>query len=176
MPERSPWAWVSGARQRENNAIALARTPNYTALLREFPSTLVYTSGRRVGLPNGLMGNSEVGHLNIGAGRVVYQDFTRIDQAIASGEFARNPVLADAVRAARDGGRALHVLGLLAPPAGVVIFVGCFVALGDRRQLGNPGLPDAIPYRGHDDQRNSQKDQGVTVNAVAPFSLIATQL
>ena len=61
------------------------------------------------------MGNSEVGHLNIGAGRVVYQDFTRIDHAIATGEFARNPVLADAVATARDNGATLHVLGLLSP-------------------------------------------------------------
>ncbi|MGA8183661.1 MAG: 2,3-bisphosphoglycerate-independent phosphoglycerate mutase, partial [Terriglobia bacterium] len=73
--------------ERENNAIALAQTPNYDALLKEYPSTLVQTSGRRVGLPNGLMGNSEVGHLNIGAGRVVYQEITRIDASIESGEF-----------------------------------------------------------------------------------------
>ncbi len=59
--------------EREANAIALAHTPNYTELLKKYPWTLVYTSGERVGLPDGLMGNSEVGHLNIGAGRVVYQ-------------------------------------------------------------------------------------------------------
>ena len=68
-----------------------------------------------MGLPRGQMGNSEVGHLNIGAGRVVYQDYTRIDHAIETGEFARNPALTGAVAAARAGGATLHVLGLLSP-------------------------------------------------------------
>ncbi len=70
--------------QREDNAIAQARTPTYDELLRKFPNTLVHTSGPRVGLPEGQVGNSEVGHLNIGAGRVIYMDFTRIDLAIQS--------------------------------------------------------------------------------------------
>src|SRR5689334_3375897 len=93
------------------NAIALARKPNYDALLREFPSTLVHTSGRYVGLPEGQMGNSEVGHLNIGAGRVVYMDVTRIDLMISSGEFFRNPVLLDSMKNARTSH--LHLMGLL---------------------------------------------------------------
>src|SRR3989454_1968362 len=97
------------------NAIALARKPTYDRLLSEYPNTLIHTSGKYVGLPDGQMGNSEVGHLNIGAGRVVYQDFTRIDVAIASGEFAANPALADAVATARRNGSTLHVLGLLSP-------------------------------------------------------------
>ena len=79
----------------EGNAIAAARKPTYDKLLREFPNTLIHTSGPYVGLPDGQMGNSEVGHLNIGAGRIVQMDVTRIDLMIASGEFFRNPVLLD---------------------------------------------------------------------------------
>src|SRR5919108_5120795 len=79
------------------NAISLARKPNYDRLLQQFPNTLVHTSGRYVGLPSGQMGNSEVGHLNIGAGRIVYMDITRIDVMIESGEFLRNAVLLKAM-------------------------------------------------------------------------------
>src|SRR5205809_268038 len=95
------------------NAIALARKPNYDQLLRDFPNTLIHTSGRYVGLPNGQMGNSEVGHLNIGAGRVVVMDISKIDVMIENGEFFSNPVLLDAVKHARSGGRRLHIFGLL---------------------------------------------------------------
>ena len=95
------------------NAIALARKPNYDALLRDFPSTLVHTSGRYVGLPAGQMGNSEVGHLNIGAGRVVYMDITKIDAMIENGELLSNPALLSAMKNARSGGRRLHLFGLL---------------------------------------------------------------
>ena len=79
-------------------------------LLREYPNTLVHTSGPSVGLPEGQMGNSEVGHLNIGAGRVIYMDVTRIDMMIASGEFFKNPVLLDAMQHART--HRLHLMGL----------------------------------------------------------------
>src|SRR5690242_6489813 len=95
------------------NAIALARKPNYDALLRDFPSTLVHTSGRYVGLPQGQMGNSEVGHLNIGAGRIVYMDITKIDVMIENGELFSNPILLEAMKNARSGGRQLHFCGLL---------------------------------------------------------------
>jgi 2,3-bisphosphoglycerate-independent phosphoglycerate mutase len=95
----------------EGNAIAAARKPVYDMLLREFPSTLVHTSGPFVGLPEGQMGNSEVGHLNIGAGRVVQMDVTRIDMMIAGGDFFTNPVLHAAMQHARSGHR-LHVMGL----------------------------------------------------------------
>jgi 2,3-bisphosphoglycerate-independent phosphoglycerate mutase len=95
----------------EGNAIAAARKPVYDRLLREFPNTLVHTSGPYVGLPEGQMGNSEVGHLNIGAGRVVHMDVTRIDQMISSGEFFSNPTLLAAMHHART--RRLHLMGLL---------------------------------------------------------------
>ena len=95
------------------NAISLARKPNYDRLLREFPNTLIHTSGRFVGLPTGQMGNSEVGHLNIGAGRVVYMDITKIDLMIENGELFSNAALVDAMKTARTGDRRLHLLGLL---------------------------------------------------------------
>ena len=96
-----------------DNAITRAHAPNWRRLLATCPHTTIDASELRVGLPEGQMGNSEVGHLNIGAGRVVYQDYTRIDVAIRDGQFARNPVLLDAVKAARSGCAAVHVLGLL---------------------------------------------------------------
>ena len=94
----------------EGNAIAAARKPTYDLLLRQYPNTLVQTSGPSVGLPQGQMGNSEVGHLNIGAGRVIYMDVTRIDKMIASGEFFNNPVLLDSMRHAKA--HRLHLMGL----------------------------------------------------------------
>jgi len=93
------------------NAIYLGRKPNYDELLRQFPSTLIHTSGPWVGLPEGQMGNSEVGHLNIGAGRIVRMDITRLDLAIQSGAFFRNELLLKAMERGRE--RQLHLLGLL---------------------------------------------------------------
>jgi len=98
-----------------DNAVSSARMPHWDALLATCPHATLDASERRVGLPAGQMGNSEVGHLNIGAGRVVYQDFTRIDHAIETGEFAANPVLGRALEQARTRHSALHVLGLLSP-------------------------------------------------------------
>jgi 2,3-bisphosphoglycerate-independent phosphoglycerate mutase len=95
------------------NAIALARKPTYNRLLREYPNTLIHTSGPYVGLPEGQMGNSEVGHLNIGAGRIVHMDITRIDLMIQNGEFFSNPALLEAMKHARTGARRLHLFGLV---------------------------------------------------------------
>src|SRR5208283_3894702 len=95
------------------NAIALARKPVYDHLLRNYPNTLIQTSGPLVGLPEGQMGNSEVGHLNIGAGRIVHMDITRIDLMIQNGEFFSHPVLLGAMKHARVGERKLHLFGLL---------------------------------------------------------------
>jgi 2,3-bisphosphoglycerate-independent phosphoglycerate mutase len=97
----------------EANAIALARKPVYDRLLREYPNTLIQTSGHAVGLPDGQMGNSEVGHLNIGAGRIVHMDSTRIELMIQNGEFFSDPVLLKAMKNAQTGGRQLHLFGLL---------------------------------------------------------------
>jgi len=95
------------------NAIALARKPTYDRLLRDYPNTLIHTSGRFVGLPEGQMGNSEVGHLNIGAGRIVHMDITRIDLMIQNGDFISDPVLLGAMKRARTSGRRLHLFGLV---------------------------------------------------------------
>lgn len=98
---------------REGNAIALAAKPNYDRLTAGFPFAKLTTSGEYVGLPSGQMGNSEVGHLNIGAGRIVYQELTRINRAIKNGEFQANPVLQGALEYAAQEKKALHLLGLL---------------------------------------------------------------
>src|SRR2546425_11742462 len=97
--------------EREGNAIALARKPNYDQLLAQFPNTLIHTSGPSVGLPEGQMGNSEVGHLNIGAGRIVLMDITRIDEAFRTGALFRNELLLGAMKRGRE--RQLHLLGLV---------------------------------------------------------------
>ncbi len=95
------------------NAIKAAKTPNLTRLFEENPCTAIGASGMDVGLPDGQMGNSEVGHTNIGAGRVVYQELTRITKSIQDGDFFENPVLLDAMRNAARPGAALHLVGLL---------------------------------------------------------------
>ena len=97
----------------EGNAIALARTPTWDSLWRRGSRTLLEASGLRVGLPAGQMGNSEVGHLNLGAGRVVMQDLVRISTAIADGSFYTNPALTAACRQVKQNGGTLHLLGLI---------------------------------------------------------------
>jgi 2,3-bisphosphoglycerate-independent phosphoglycerate mutase len=99
----------------EDNAICQARKPHWNFLWETFAHTTIDASEKWVGLPKDQMGNSEVGHMNIGAGRVVYQDYTRIEHAIETGEFFANPVLKKAVDTARDNARALHILGLVSP-------------------------------------------------------------
>lgn len=106
--------WGCSAETR-GNAIAIAQTPNYDALLARWPHTTLAASGRAVGLPDGQQGNSEVGHLTIGAGRVVLQDLTRIDEAIMNDSFFSNPVLRQAVSLALRRGSRLHLLGLVSP-------------------------------------------------------------
>lgn len=96
-----------------SNAIAAANTPNWDALWKNHPHTLIKTSGLAVGLPEGQMGNSEVGHMNLGAGRVVYQNFTRIGKAIDDGTFFENEALVNAVDKAVAANKAVHILGLL---------------------------------------------------------------
>ena len=99
----------------QNNAIAAANTPVWDKLWTQYPTTLIRTSGAAVGLPADQMGNSEVGHLNLGAGRVVYQEFTRVSRAIKTGSFFSNQTLTDAVGKAVETGKAIHILGLLSP-------------------------------------------------------------
>ena len=97
----------------ENNAIAQARTPHLDALKQQFPHTLINASEHYVGLPDGQMGNSEVGHLNIGAGRIVFQDFERINNSIANGEFFKHVELVKALQNLKANNKALHIFGLL---------------------------------------------------------------
>lgn len=98
-----------------DNAISNAKTPVMDRLWEQYPHCLVDGSGGAVGLPDGQMGNSEVGHVNLGAGRIVYQDFTRISQAISDRSFFKNQVLCDALAKAKDASGAVHVMGLLSP-------------------------------------------------------------
>lgn len=105
-----------GIRQAtESNAFAAARKPTFDALLERYPNSQIETSGLAVGLPQGQMGNSEVGHMNLGAGRVVYQSLTRIDKALADGEFSKNPALLELLQGVKTHDGAVHVLGLLSP-------------------------------------------------------------
>ncbi len=99
--------------RKEGNAIAMARTPNIDKLAREWPHTAVRTSGEAVGLPEGQMGNSEVGHQNIGAGKRVLQDYTRVSESIRDGSFFQNPALLKAVEHVKKNSSQLHICGLL---------------------------------------------------------------
>ncbi|PYJ31179.1 MAG: 2,3-bisphosphoglycerate-independent phosphoglycerate mutase, partial [Verrucomicrobia bacterium] len=105
----NPGGWDK--RNENGDATLLAPTPFYDKLYRDYPFSKLSASGVDVGLPKGQMGNSEVGHLNLGAGRIVYQDLTRINKAIAKGELTRNPVLQETFTGAR--GHRLHLLGLV---------------------------------------------------------------
>ncbi|MBF0612007.1 MAG: 2,3-bisphosphoglycerate-independent phosphoglycerate mutase [Magnetococcales bacterium] len=98
-----------------HNAIHHAHTPNFDLWWQEKPTALLETSANAVGLPAGQMGNSEVGHMNMGAGRVVYQDFTRISLAVENGSFGQNPAIVQGIQAARELGGSVHIFGLLSP-------------------------------------------------------------
>ena len=120
MSAKKPMALVilDGYGHREdtaNNAIANAKTPFIDSLFANKPNTLISASGMDVGLPDGQMGNSEVGHTNIGAGRVVYQDLTRITKSIVDGEFAETPALVEAIDSAVKAEKAVHIMGLMSP-------------------------------------------------------------
>ena len=120
MPEHRPvmlvildgWGWREDP---TDNAVQQARTPTFDRLWRSCPHAFLRTSGRDVGLPDGQMGNSEVGHLNIGAGRVVMQDLPRIDDAIRDGSMAGAPVLKRLIEALNETGGVCHLLGLVSP-------------------------------------------------------------
>lgn len=101
------------AEKSEGNAVALANKPNFDRLVKEYPHTQLQASGMAVGLPEGQMGNSEVGHLNIGSGRIVYQELTRITKAIEDGDFFENEALMKAMKNAKENNASLHLMGLL---------------------------------------------------------------
>jgi 2,3-bisphosphoglycerate-independent phosphoglycerate mutase len=100
---------------KDNNAIVQAKTPHWDHWWQSYPHTLIEGSGHSVGLPEGQMGNSEVGHLTMGAGRTIYQDLTRIDHAIETGDFLKNPTLLHALALAKKNKKAVHLMGLLSP-------------------------------------------------------------
>ncbi len=118
------------------NAIAAARKPNWTALWDRWPHTTLAAAGEPVGLPAGQQGNSEVGHLNIGAGRIVYQDLTKIDRAIRDGSFFKNPVLLKALSSAREADHTLHLMGLVSPGGVHSSSSHLYALLGLTRTLG----------------------------------------
>ena len=97
----------------DGNAVVSANKPNYDAILKKYPSTKLTASGLEVGLPEGQMGNSEVGHLNIGSGRIIYQELTRITKEIKEGNFFKNPAFNRAIDKAIEANSSLHLLGLL---------------------------------------------------------------
>jgi 2,3-bisphosphoglycerate-independent phosphoglycerate mutase len=132
------WGWRE---EEADNAVRLARTPTFDALWAAGPRAFLRTSGNDVGLPEGQMGNSEVGHLNIGAGRVVMQDLPRIDAAVADGSLAASPVLAELAAKLRASGGTCHLLGL-ASPGGVHSHQRHAAALA--RALAAAGVPVAI--------------------------------
>ena len=99
--------------EKDVNAIEAAKTPRLDKIFSTYPTTKIGASGRDVGLPDGQMGNSEVGHTNIGAGRIVYQELTRITKSIADGDFFQNPAFLKAIENCKKNDSALHLLGLL---------------------------------------------------------------
>src|SRR5436189_1333236 len=106
------WGWREAP---TDNAVRLAHTPTFSKLWSTCPHALMHTSGKDVGLPDGQMGNSEVGHLNIGAGRVVMQDLPRIGAAVASGEIEKQPALQDLIARLKKSGGRCHLMGLVSP-------------------------------------------------------------
>ncbi len=99
--------------QTYGNAVAAANKPNLDKIFANYPMTTIQASGMAVGLPDGQMGNSEVGHTNMGAGRIVYQQLTLITKSIQDGEMLKNPVLVKNMKAAIDAGKAIHLMGLV---------------------------------------------------------------
>src|SRR6202048_3936538 len=129
--------WGNSAR-REGNAILLQGTPNLDKLAARFPVGQLHTSGLSVGLPEGQMGNSEVGHTNIGAGRIVYQDLVRISLACTSGEILKNPAITAAMDLAKSQGRSFHFLGLVSPGG---VHSQCELLRALLLMAKQPGLP-----------------------------------
>ncbi|MCO6484581.1 MAG: 2,3-bisphosphoglycerate-independent phosphoglycerate mutase [Saprospiraceae bacterium] len=138
------------------DAIARANTPVFDRLMRECPHATLTTFGEAVGLPAGQMGNSEVGHLNIGAGRIVWQELARINKAIAEGELERHSVLQRAFALAREGGRTLHVLGLVSD-GGVHAHIDHLLALCD--MASRAGLP-SVRIHAFTDGRDTGPETG----------------
>ncbi|MDQ3928080.1 MAG: 2,3-bisphosphoglycerate-independent phosphoglycerate mutase [Chloroflexota bacterium] len=143
--------------ERENNAIALADTPNMDRLWAEYPHTALNASEHFVGLPSGQMGNSEVGHQNMGAGFVVYQDLTRLDKSIEDGSFYENPELVAACEHVRSRGSTLHLLGLLGPGGVHSHWAHLFALLELAKRRGI----DKVVYHAFTDGRDTPPRSGI---------------
>ena len=141
-----------------NNAIEVAQTPYVDSLNARTPHATLRTDGEHVGLPDGQMGNSEVGHMNIGAGRVVYQDLLRIDRAVADGSMAKEPVLHEALRVASEPGKRLHLMGLVSR-GGVHSQQAHLHALVDAAEAA--GVPDCVIHA-FTDGRDTAPQMGTT--------------
>lgn len=133
------------------NAVTRARTPHLDYYFNRYPHSQLRCSGEAVGLPEGQMGNSEVGHLSIGSGRIIYQSLTRISRAVKDGSLEKNPVLVKAMEEARDGGKKLHLLGLLSD-GGVHSHIDHLLGLlamaqkmGVEKSASMPSWMDGIP-------------------------------
>ncbi len=144
--------------KKEGNAIALANIPVYNSLLKKYPHTILDASGESVGLPDGQMGNSEVGHLNIGAGRIVYQELTRIDLSIKISDFFVNNALLDAMRKAKEKVSVLHLLGLVSA-GGVHSHINHLFAL--LKMAKDEGLKDVFIHA-FLDGRDTPPKSGIT--------------
>ena len=149
-----------------DNALALADIPNWRRLWAERPHTLIHTEGRHVGLPDGQMGNSEVGHMNLGAGRIVYQDLTRVDAAIEDGSFFANAALVGACEAAKAEGRTLHVMGLLSPGGVHSHETHIFAMLELAARLGVPRVAVHAFLDGRDTPPRSAQDSLIALQAL----------
>ena len=114
--------WGIGA-DYAGNAISLATLPNYKKIIEKYPNTTIYADGLHVGLPEGQMGNSEVGHLNLGAGRSVYQELTRINKSIDDGDFFTNEEFQNAIKHVKENNSALHIYGFLFCSSGAGTFL-----------------------------------------------------
>ncbi|MGE4221651.1 MAG: 2,3-bisphosphoglycerate-independent phosphoglycerate mutase [Alphaproteobacteria bacterium] len=159
--------------EREDNAIAQARTPVWDRLMASEPHASLDASEKHVGLPEGQMGNSEVGHMNLGAGRVVMQELPRIDAAVADGSLARNPRLLTLIEALRNSGGTAHLLGLMSP-GGVHSHQSHIAALA--RILHEAGIPVAVHalLDGRDTPPRSARAYMQTFLAEAPGATVAT--
>ena len=148
--------WGESA-ETDHNALALARLPHWRRFVSSYPKTLLDASEEDVGLPPGQMGNSEVGHMNLGAGRVVTQELPRIDKAVADGSLAANPVLRDAIAKVRTADGTFHLMGLMSP-GGVHSHQDQIAALA--RIIGDAGVPVAVHafLDGRDTPPRSAKD------------------
>ena len=120
----------------DGNAVKLANTPNIDKLMKKYQTTEIYTSGLKVGLPDGQMGNSEVGHTNIGAGRIVYQELTKITKSIEDGDFFTIPEFTEAIENCKKYNSKLHILGLLSD-GGVHSHINHLLALLDMCKLND---------------------------------------